>query len=64
MKLKTWLFMNDMTIGTFAQQTGYNRTYLGQIMSGKAIPGRRCSEALEKATDGYITAKELLDGKF
>ncbi len=64
MKLRTYLWEHEMTLGTFADKTGYNRSYLSQIMHGNIKPGKRCARELEKATGGYITAQELLDGKF
>jgi len=64
MKLREYLWKNQMTLNTFADKTSYNRTYLSHIVRGKMKPGRRCAEALERATDGYITAEELLNGIF
>lgn len=64
MKLIEYLFRKKMTIGTLAERIGYDRSYLSQVMHGHTKAGKKLAKALEKETEGFITAQELLDGKF
>lgn len=64
MKLIEYVFRNKMTIGTLADRIGYNRSYLSEVMHGHRVAGKKLAKALEKETEGFITAQELLDGKF
>ena len=64
MKLRKYLWDNQLCMSTFAQKMGYSRSYMSEIMRGKLKPGKRCARDIEIATGGYITAKEMLDGSF
>lgn len=64
MKLRKYLWDNELCMTTFAQKLGYNRAYMSQIMNGRVKPGKRCARDIEAGTDGFITAAELLDGSF
>lgn len=64
MKLRKYLWDNELCMSTFAKKIGYSRTYLSQVMSGKVKPGKRCARDIEVGTGGVITAAELLDGSF
>lgn len=64
MKLRKYLWDNELCMSTFAKQIGYSRTYMAQVMNGKIRPGKRCARDIEIGTGGFITAQELLDGSF
>lgn len=64
MKLIEYMFRKKMTIGTLAEKIGYDRSYLSEVMRGNKKAGKKLAKALEIETEGFITAQELLDGKF
>lgn len=52
-----------MTIQQFASLIMYDRTYVSQVMKGALKPGKKLAMAIEKATNGEVTAAELLKDK-
>jgi len=60
MDLREYLFRKKLTVTDFAKQINYGRTYVNEIVTGNRTPGRKLVEAIEKATNGEVTAKELL----
>lgn len=60
MDLREYLFRKRISITDFAAKIRYNRVYLSKIINGSRIPGKKLAEDIEKATNGEVTAKELL----
>jgi DNA-binding transcriptional regulator YdaS (Cro superfamily) len=44
----------------FAKIVNYSRQHISAVVHGTLKPGRKVAEAIEKATNGEIKAKELL----
>jgi DNA-binding XRE family transcriptional regulator len=60
MKLKNYLFINEITITAFAKTVGVHKTYMSQISSGKIVPSMKIARKIEDATDGNVTMLEIL----
>ena len=61
MKLKDYLYYNEISIQDFADNLEYSRTHLSQIVNGQSNPSKRLAKAIELQTKGQVTAKELLE---
>lgn len=61
MKLKIWLITHKKTLGQFAEEIDYHRTYISRVCSGETKPGRKFAKAVERATNGEIKAEDLFD---
>ncbi len=60
MDLREYLFRNRISIKALADQLEYSRTHLSLIVNKKAHPSARLARDIERATNGEVTAKELL----
>lgn len=60
MKLKDYLYHNGISIQDFADKLEYSRTHLSQVVNGQSNPSKRLAKAIEKETEGKVTAQELL----
>lgn len=60
MDLREYLFRKKIKIVDFAKEIQYGRTYVNEIVTGSKKPGKKFAQAVEKATEGAVTAKELL----
>lgn len=60
MKLADYLYFNKLTIGEMAKKIGMSREHLGKIVSGKQIPSVPTARKIEEATDGQVSAIELV----
>lgn len=63
MNLKEYLFLKRMSIKDFSDFMGYSRTHMSAIINGHLKPSRAMAKSIERATDGEVTAEELLKGK-
>ena len=63
MNLKEYLFLHRISVGDFAQKIKCNRSYFSRLINGHVRPGRRLAEDIEQATNGQVTAEELLKGE-
>jgi DNA-binding transcriptional regulator YdaS (Cro superfamily) len=60
MKLKDYLFENNIDTKDFAKTVGTNKCYLSSCINRKRPFGRGLASRIEKATDGQVTMKELM----
>lgn len=60
MKLKDYLYFNKISTTDFAEQINYQRSYLSAVTNGSRKCGAKLAKIIEKATNGQVTAKELL----
>lgn len=60
MKFRQYLWARNLTIKEFALTMRYDPGYLGQVMNGKKMPGRKLSEDIEAATNGEITIDDII----
>lgn len=63
MELREYLFRKRKSVTEFAKEIDYERTHISAIMSGRKKPGKKVARAIEKATNGEVTAEELLKGE-
>lgn len=63
MDLREYLFRQRISVQEFAEKLEYSRTHLSLIVNGKGRPSPRLAKAIEKATNGEVTAEELLKKK-
>ncbi len=65
MKLELYLYIknNNFKIGDFSKLIGCRREMLSKIMHGRAKASKMTAMAIEKATNGQITAQYLLENK-
>lgn len=60
MDLRTYLFQKRTSIADFSRQLKCSRDHLSRIVNGKLKPSERLAKDIEEATNGEVTAKELL----
>ncbi len=63
MDLREYLFRKRISITEFSESIGYASPYVGQIVRGVKNPGKKLAKAIEKATEGEVTAEELMSLK-
>lgn len=63
MELKKYLFLKRINITEFSEKIEISRSYLSAIANGKLIPSRKIARQIERATEGEVTAKEILGEK-
>ena len=60
MDIRHYLFEKRMTSTALAKKIGIQRSYLSAITSGKTIPSRTMAMRIEAATEGAVTAAEIM----
>ena len=63
MDLREYLFRKRISVTDFAKQIDHSRPHLSSIVNGLRQPSPRLARAIEKATSGEVTAKELMENK-
>lgn len=63
MELREYLFRKRIKLTEFSKLINYDITYISKIINGSRKPGRKMAEIIEKATEGEVTAEELLKGE-
>jgi DNA-binding transcriptional regulator YdaS (Cro superfamily) len=63
MDLREWLFKNKIKITPFAKTLEYDRGHLTKIVNGQRNPSKRLAKAIEAATNGEVSAEDLLNRK-
>jgi DNA-binding transcriptional regulator YdaS (Cro superfamily) len=59
MDLREYLFRNNIKVSEFAQMINYSRQHVSGVIHGTYKPGRKLAEAIEKATNGEVKARDL-----
>lgn len=60
MELRIYLVKNRLTIKEFCEKIGYSRNQISGIIHGRLKPSPRLAKQIELATNGEVTANELL----
>lgn len=60
MELREYLFHKRITVKKFSEMLDCTRTHLSEIIHGRRAPSRRLAKDIEQATNGEVTAEELL----
>ena len=63
MKLTDWMVDNNYTQGQFAEKANMGRSHLSDVIRGARPPSRRIADSIEEATEGDITAIDVMTGK-
>lgn len=61
MELRRYLFENRIKTAHLAKLIDYSPATLYSIIGGKQKAGKKIAKAIEKATNGQVTQKELMD---
>jgi len=60
MDAKAYLEEQHITITAAAKQLHVTRQYLGNVLNGHTVPGRKLAENFERFSNGKVTAIEML----
>jgi plasmid maintenance system antidote protein VapI len=60
MKLKDYLYFNELTIVDFSIMLGYSRGHISNIVNGRTIPTFKLALVIERMTNGQVKAEELI----
>ena len=60
MDLREYLFRKKISVTDFGKIVNYSRAHISKIIHGKQQPSKKLAEAIEKATNGEVKAKDLL----
>lgn len=63
MDLKEYLYIKRTTIKDFAEYMGYSREHMSAVINGHLKPSKAMAKAIERATNGEVTAEEVLQRK-
>lgn len=63
MELKLYLMKNRLTIKEFCEKVNYSRNQISGVMSGKLRASKKLAKIIEQATNGEVTAEEVLKKK-
>jgi DNA transposition AAA+ family ATPase len=61
MKLDEFIDTRKMTITRLADDIGYSRTHLTEVLNGRKRPGKKLIKALMQATNGKANLEGLLN---
>jgi DNA-binding transcriptional regulator YdaS (Cro superfamily) len=61
MNLRDYLHFQRITTAEFARRINYYHGTLNEYMRGRVRVSKRLAEVIEKATNGEVTAKEVLE---
>lgn len=61
MKLKTWLKENNVRQRELAHQLEISEPFVSDLCNGKRLPALGTLVAIERATNGAVTATDFLD---
>ena len=59
MKLKDWLYHNEITISQFARDMDVGRNWISDIIHRRKRPSKRLARDIENATNGEVRAISL-----
>lgn len=60
MQLREYLYQKRQLIKDFAKEIDYDRNTIHLMLNGKRKPGRKLIARIERATNGEVTADDLL----
>ena len=61
MDLREYLFRKRMKPKEIARKINYNANYVQAIAEGRKRPGKKCAILVEMATNGEVTAHEIMN---
>lgn len=60
MDLRTYLFNERISVTDFSKTLGCSRIHLSEIINGRRVPSLMLAKSIEMATNGQVTAKEVM----
>jgi DNA-binding transcriptional regulator YdaS (Cro superfamily) len=60
MKLSDWMTSNEAKVDDFARQIGVHLVTVYKLRAGKSLPSVRVAAAIERATNGAVTAADFV----
>lgn len=60
MKLKVYLVLNNTSITDFSKTLRCSRDHLSRVINGSKRSSLRLAEDIERATNGEVTAQEII----
>ena len=60
MRLRDYLYFNDITKTAFAHSIDISPVYIQKICKGLAIPSRKLCRVIERETNGEVTMADLI----
>jgi len=63
MKLRDWMYERGISQAKFAERLGITRSYLSALICKLKSPGKKVALAVEKETEGDISASSILTGE-
>ena len=60
MNLRDYLHFKKITVSDFARQVGYDRSYLGDVVNSKKIPGKKLAKLINLKSNGEVKIEELI----
>jgi len=60
MELRDYLHFNRMSITAFAEIVDVSSDYMRSINKGRLVPSRKLIKVIERATQGKVTAADLI----
>ena len=64
MQLRQWMSQKRFTQSDLANKIGVSRAYISLLLNNKRDPSAGLIRRIELATDGDVTARDLLDAKY
>lgn len=61
MNLRDYLYFERKTLRNFAAELMIHEDYLGRIVRNEQKPSKRLAHSIERATEGKVTVKELIE---
>jgi transcriptional regulator with XRE-family HTH domain len=62
--LRNYLIRQKISVSNFGRILNCSRAHLSKIINGRQRPSKKLAAAIEKATNGEVKAKYLLNNKF
>lgn len=63
MNLRVFLFNHRISVTEFSKTLGCSRIHLSEIVNERRTPSLLLAKSIERATNGEVTAEELLKEK-
>ena len=60
MELRDYLHIKRLRVNEFAKMVDFDRNYISRVKLGHIKPGDKFIRAVERATNGEVTAADLL----
>lgn len=61
MNLKTYLFMREVKLASFARLLGYSYVHIWRVCQGRTLPSLELAKMIEERTNGEVSFDELME---